>query len=420
MTSAAQPAKSTAGGQQPCATGRILVVDDTDMNRDVLARRLQREGYDVVAARDGREALRLIADQEFDLVVLDVMMPEISGLEVLRQVRETRSMQSLPVIMATGLSESEDVVEGLRGGANDYVTKPLNFPVLQARIATQLDLKRMADEIKLLNRRMKQGLESAALVQRAGLPVEEPENSPFHFAWRFLPCDELAGDGIAIVPVSERWTVVALWDVSGHGVPASLLSVAISHTLGMRAGSNSIIRNRDGAPAAPGAVATRLNGIFPMICSHNLHFTMCYGVLDSEQRTFSFTSAGHPPPLHLGAGGDLAELSLTGFPIGVVNEELLASRGKREPPVPGNGELFRELSIELQPGDRVYLYSDGLIEQPDGEGEFFGMPRFRQCLIDNAAVDMNQSLENLVAALESWRGDEEFKDDVSVLAIELD
>lgn len=130
--------------------GSILVVDDNEMNRDMLARRLQRRGYHIAVAEDGQQALQMIAAQSFDLVLLDIMMPGISGLEVLRLLRERFSVTELPVIMATAKDQSEDIVTALKLGANDYVTKPLDFPVLLARTQTQLSLKRATQEIQRL------------------------------------------------------------------------------------------------------------------------------------------------------------------------------------------------------------------------------------------------------------------------------
>ncbi|HUS17988.1 MAG TPA: response regulator, partial [Chloroflexia bacterium] len=122
----------------------ILVVDDDEMNRHMLSRRLQRQGYEISVAKDGIEALQMIRQQTFDLVLLDVMMPGISGLEVLKIVRKNRSVTELPIIMATALDGSEDIVGALESGANDYVTKPIDFPVVLARIQAQLHMKRLA------------------------------------------------------------------------------------------------------------------------------------------------------------------------------------------------------------------------------------------------------------------------------------
>jgi diguanylate cyclase (GGDEF)-like protein/PAS domain S-box-containing protein len=120
----------------------VLVVDDEEMNRDLLGRRLELEGYVPTLAGDGREALALLDKQPFDLVLLDVMMPELSGLQVLSRVRQSRPPEELPVIMVTAKSQSEDLVEAFNLGANDYVTKPIDFPVAVARIKTQLSSKR--------------------------------------------------------------------------------------------------------------------------------------------------------------------------------------------------------------------------------------------------------------------------------------
>lgn len=128
-------------------SARLLVVDDNEMNRDMLSRRLARKGHDVAVASNGAEALELISAQAFDVVLLDIMMPGISGLEVLQRVRKTRSPTELPIIMATAKTESADIVEALRLGANDYVTKPLDFKVVLARVATQLGLKRATEEV---------------------------------------------------------------------------------------------------------------------------------------------------------------------------------------------------------------------------------------------------------------------------------
>jgi adenylate cyclase len=128
----------------------VLVVDDNEMNRDMLSRRLKARGYKVEVAEDGYQALDKVDKASFDTVILDVMMPGISGLEVLAKIRETRTMSDLPVIMATARDASEDIVEALKLGANDYVTKPLDFQVVLARLSTQLTLKRQADEIRRL------------------------------------------------------------------------------------------------------------------------------------------------------------------------------------------------------------------------------------------------------------------------------
>jgi len=136
------------------AGARLLVVDDDPNNRDILVRRLKKQGFAVDTANDGIDGLRKIETGAFDLVVLDVMMPGMTGLEVLERVRRNRSMSELPIILATALSSSKDAVEGLELGANDYVTKPLDFPVVIARIDTHLAAHRAAREVAGLARQL--------------------------------------------------------------------------------------------------------------------------------------------------------------------------------------------------------------------------------------------------------------------------
>jgi diguanylate cyclase (GGDEF)-like protein/PAS domain S-box-containing protein len=123
-------------------TGSLLVVDDDAMNRNMLAQRLELKGYDVTEADNGLQALALVEQQPFDLVLLDVMMPEMNGLEVLRVLRRRYAPAELPVIMVTARDQSSDVVEALSSGSNDFVTKPIDLPVVLARIANQLSYKR--------------------------------------------------------------------------------------------------------------------------------------------------------------------------------------------------------------------------------------------------------------------------------------
>lgn len=127
----------------------ILIVDDNELNRDMLSRRLERSGYATTTAEDGKEALELVEEQNFDIVLLDIGMPEMNGIEVLKTLRLTSTPTELPVIMVSAKNQSTDVVEALSLGANDYVTKPVDLPVVLARINTQLAYKRAEAALKL-------------------------------------------------------------------------------------------------------------------------------------------------------------------------------------------------------------------------------------------------------------------------------
>jgi len=127
---------------------RLLIVDDNEMNRDMLARRLTRKGYSVGVAESAHELEKRIQQEQFDLLLLDIEMPDVSGLQALATIRKTYSPIQLPVIMVTARNQSDDVVKALELGANDYLTKPVDFPVALARICTQLSYKRAEQALR--------------------------------------------------------------------------------------------------------------------------------------------------------------------------------------------------------------------------------------------------------------------------------
>ena len=139
---------------------RLLIVDDVRDNREILRRRFERHGFRAIEAGGGIEALDLIGREAFDLVLLDMMMPDVAGLEVLARIRSKYSPGSLPVIMVTAKSQSEDVVEALNRGANDYITKPVDFSIALARVITQLDRKRAEEKIQQMNEELSRANEA--------------------------------------------------------------------------------------------------------------------------------------------------------------------------------------------------------------------------------------------------------------------
>jgi diguanylate cyclase (GGDEF)-like protein/PAS domain S-box-containing protein len=141
--------------------GSLLIVDDSAANRELLSRRLEQNGYDVTIAACGAEALAHVGGGVYDLVLLDVEMPGMSGLEVLTQLRRTHSQTALAVIMVTGCAEDGDVVEAFRLGANDYVTKPIDFPVAFARIDTHIAHKRAVEKLSVSEERYALAMQGA-------------------------------------------------------------------------------------------------------------------------------------------------------------------------------------------------------------------------------------------------------------------
>jgi signal transduction histidine kinase len=154
---------------------RVLIVDDVADNRTILGRRFQRRGFEIAEAESGKGALAMIDAEDFDVVLLDVMMPDLNGLEVLRRIRERHTDVQLPVIMVTGKTESQDIVEALTAGANDYITKPVDFGVALARVSTQVRSRRAEEHVRRANAALSQANED--LERRIGERTVELVNT---------------------------------------------------------------------------------------------------------------------------------------------------------------------------------------------------------------------------------------------------
>jgi len=396
----------------------LLVVDDSEGNRDALCRRLQRRGYAVTGASDGLQALALVAQGGFDLVLLDVMMPGLNGLEVLEQIRQTHPATELPVIMASAKDQSEDIVRALELGANDYVTKPIDFEVALARVRTHLALKRAVHQVVVLEQRlshrnwelevsnaqMRRDLEAAAKIQKAFLPKTLPVLPGLRFAWSYHPCEALAGDFLNICPLGDEQFGMYVLDVSGHGVAAALLAVTLSRVLSPAGDPDSVLLRSGGQLGArlvpPTEVAERLNQRFPWDEETEQFFTIVYGVLDAKTGQFRYVSAGHPGVAHLSRDAETKLHPVAGFPIGL-------------------GEAYDEFTIQMQPGDRLYLYSDGVTEAMNPDGQLFGDGQLLHALDNGRADTLERSLSLLVDDLATWCGGTPSRDDISILAVEM-
>jgi class 3 adenylate cyclase len=214
------PGPEASGGEG----ARILVVDGDANQRELLARRFQRYGFAVETARDGVEAMRCIESDQPDLVMLEVLLPGMNGLEVLERARRKWSRAELPVILATALETSDDVIEGLKRGANDYVTKPFDFPVVIARARTQLEVHRTARQLAGLAQQLE--FRSAFIRQALGRDVSDD-----------LLVEMAERPGALELGAERRRAVAVVADVRGarqlaSELPPADLSAVLSNVLG--------------------------------------------------------------------------------------------------------------------------------------------------------------------------------------------
>lgn len=382
--------------------GRVLAVDDNRENLDVLARRLTRMGLEVECAESGLAALSTIRSAPFDLVLLDVKMPGIDGYAVLKELKSNPETRDIPVIMISALDELDSVVQCIEAGAEDYLPKPFNPTLLEARIGACLEKKALRDaeqghlhQIEETQRRLDKELAEAAAYVRSILP--DPLENPLPVRWKYRPSSELAGDSFGYHWIDPEHFAFYLLDVCGHGVGACLLSVSAIHVL--RSGSMPGVDFRN-----PGEVLAALNNAFPMEKQNNLYFTLWYGVYHAPSRTLSYSSGGHPPALLLetdGAGAFQSErLSSSGMIIGVMENM-----------------AFTTLKRRLSPDARLFVICDGCYEIRDASGGMADYNAFEAFMLANATHPDSLGL------LEQWalqkNGTSTLDDDFSIVEIQF-
>jgi len=393
---------------------KILLAEDERLTRRSLQRELERWGHEVLAVENGVVAWDAFQRGQFDMVLTDWDMPEMDGKELIERVRADDRASYAYVIMLTGRSETQDLVVGMEAGADDFLAKPWEREELRVRLSAGERIigleRRLAEQNKKLhyaNEQMHRDLEVAARVQQGLLPADLPQVGRLRFAWRYRPCDELGGDLLNVVPIGDREVAMYLADVSGHGVSAALVSVSVHRSLSVRGDRSSLILLHGESPnevtaTPPDQIASRLNALYPMESNGDHFLTLAYATVDAESLKFTYCAAGHPGPMVVRAGTETQVLETHGPPIGV------ASYSK-----------YRTTSIQLQPGDRVYLNSDGLEETMNPARELFGRDRIKTVIEQAREMSLDESIDALVDAALAWQGSEGFSDDLSLLALEV-
>jgi sigma-B regulation protein RsbU (phosphoserine phosphatase) len=276
-----------------------------------------------------------------------------------------------------------------------------------ARRRAEEELRATRDELARALQELERDIDLAARVQRAALPRQPPRVDGFHAAWEFLPCTGLAGDFLNVLKLDERRIGLYVLDVSGHGASAALLAVSLGRLMSGVRGQSCLFEADPDTPdefaiTPPADVARFLNTHNPMDQEVTQYFTMVYGILDVPSRELRYVAAGHPGPLVVPWNGEPVGNDSTGVPVGLLEEG-----------------AFEEARLVLDPGDRLYLYTDGLTEAAGAEDEEFGAERAAAALSRGRSRTLGSSIADVVSEVRAWRGTADLADDVSVLGVEV-
>jgi len=372
------------------------------MNRDLLSRRLQQQGHTVSRAENGRRALEMIAAEEFDLVLLDIMMPELDGYAVLERMRADATLDRIPVIMISAVTEIESVVRCIEMGATDYLPKPFNTVLLRARVGATLEKKRLRDRERLWARSLERELEIGREIQQSFLPEELPQPAGWEIAATFQPARQVAGDFYDAFPLaggSRIGLVVA--DVCDKGVGAALF-MALFRSL-VRAFSQRAYATppseRD--PDAARLLSTILSTNDYIAKTHgrsNMFATLFLGVLDPAGGTLTWVNAGHEAPVVFGAAGTSARLTPTGPALGMMPDMKFEAR-----------------TAHLAPGETLFAFTDGVTEARDAAGRLFSEARLL-ALVAEGVPSAAALLDRVEAAVSAHATGVERSDDITMLA----
>ncbi|WIV18699.1 fused response regulator/phosphatase [Paenibacillus polygoni] len=341
---------------------RILIVDDNPTNVIIIREILKKEHYkNIVTAKSAFEMFDVLGVQvrgankdlpsdtaeepDVDLILLDMMMPEMDGIEACRIVQTYPHLKDIPIIMVTAVGDSKKLAEALDVGAVDYVTKPINKVELMARIRLALRLKQEKDWRKERDQRIQDELKLASLVQNAVLSpaIEDPK---FTVNALYQPSAELAGDLYAWYPLGKGRYGVILLDMMGHGISSSLFCMFIA----------SVLKDTVTTYIEPDRVMKELNRRFNQLYLDDqlvmYYFTAIYLVIDTNEMRIDYVNAGHPPALLFEGNGEVISLDRVTHPVGLFDT------------------MEAETHTVYYTGDsHIAMYTDGLLEAVDGETE---------------------------------------------------
>lgn len=397
---------------------KVLVVEDDATLIQAISDVVRRDGFEVISASDGLEAWALYQREPLPIVLTDLAMPRMDGLELLRAIRRHQSAGYTYVIVLTG-QDQMSFEDGMGAGADDFLRKPYRREELLARLRVARRIMDLQEEMASINRslvesnavlqrfrkRMGYELRSAVRVQRGLLPPRDIQLPGVTMAWDLGTCTELAGDVCHAFEIDDRYLCFYALDVSGHGVSAALLSAQVSRLLtpemSWSRSGGSVGERRH--PIHPSQVIEELNGVFRNEPTISQYFTLVYAVFDRERNVIRFSCAGHPGPVVLRAGRSADRFEPPGRPVGMLE-----------------GGQWSDLEVCLSPGDSFVLFSDGLTEAINEYGEMFGQTRFAEVVEEGRNRDPGALCEALMGEHRRWCGAEGLQDDCTVMVVRVD
>lgn len=375
----------------------ILIIDDEQVTQLLLKRTLEKQGYQVAIASDGKEGLAKAKAIRPALIICDWMMPQMNGLEVCRRVKAIRELSTTFFILLTALDSVEDRVTGLNEGADDFLCKPIAMHEITARVRAGLRLHQLSQDLQKQKQLLEAELAEAAAYVRSILP-QPLHHSGLNIDMRFIPSRELGGDSFDYFWLDSEHLAIYLLDVSGHGLRASLPSLSVINLLRSQNLKNTNYYQ-------PSSVLASLNQIFQMSEQNDKYFTIWYGVYNHKKRKLIYSTAGHPPGILLSKlhSQDVVEqkLKTPGIPVGMFVDA-----------------QYVDLSCVVPDSSSLYIFSDGIYEFEPRNGFHWGLDKFINLLKKHQKTP-DRDLGRLLQYVRDWHPNFQFDDDLSIMQIDF-
>jgi sigma-B regulation protein RsbU (phosphoserine phosphatase) len=394
----------------------ILIVDDNATNRDLLSRQVEIQGYKVVTAAGGHQAIEMIKTGQYDLILLDIIMPEINGYQVLQWLRHS-DWQHIPVIMISALDEIDSVVKCIEMGAEDYLPKPFNSVLLKARINACLYKKRLRDRETLYlnelakaneqitqlnqllsaeNNRLSAELEVTQRLQTMILPKEQELKTikELEISGFMEPADEVGGDYYDVLQ-NNGLLKIGIGDVTGHGLESGVLMLMVQTAV------RTLMESNQNDPKKFLEILNRTIYKNAQRMNSDKHLSLC--LIDYQEGKLKL-SGQHEEIVLIRSGGDLERIDTVdlGFPIGL--EETIE-------------EFVFQVEIELKSQDVVVLYTDGITEAENTQGMQYGLERLCQLIKNNWKESAEDIRQNVISDVKKYIGNNKVYDDITLVVI---
>lgn len=379
---------SLSTGDAQTVPMKILVVDDERINRMLLSHYLNKLGQTVVLAENGVEAVSIFRAEAPDLVIMDVVMPEMDGYEATRQIKAVCGDRWVPVIFTSGLSSVEEQVKGLDSGGDDYLTKPVDFTILASKIRAMQRIAVMQRALLDYKATNEQELALAQYVMGKLIRTDLMEQA--HIQRLIMPASNFSGDIIAAVSTPSGILHIVLADVTGHGLSAALNAIPVVDVF--------YEMSRKGCSISE--ISRELNRKLKRLMPIEYFVATALVAVDEAARSITVWNGGAPPVLFVNRAGSSVETWRSRhMALGILDDTLFDDTTETK---------------ELTEPGQLFVFSDGLVEAANAAGEEFGLERLTQTL---QSTPFEQRFAQLGHAINCFLDGHPAHDDISMLAI---